>query len=624
MPATRSTRSSREKSPARGRSRSPAPARGRGRAKSPATKKSATVIAAEKAAANKARRAAAAKPAARGRSKSPARKPAAAKRTTARGGRSKSPARKPAAAKSTAARAASRGRSKSPAPRKRTAARSKSPAPRKRTAARSKSPVRRPASAAAASKAAARAAARAAAEDADAAADARRQAKASARESLTLLQRPVATAVAFLGFAASTARQLAARVARHPYTRALALPLLALYALARVAAPEGSGIHAALLALEFWLRVSVFWIGLGVMSSVGLGTGLHSGLLFVFPHTFAVVKAAEACGHVNFPTYEFGKVEYNCVDVANPPAVPFWEIYAALAPVYFLWGTGTAMGEIPPYALSKMAAEAGAHNAEFADVIEARSRFDVFNRLKDWMVDFLQRHGFAGVLLMAAWPNMAFDLCGIACGHFRMPFWTFFGATWLGKAVFKATCGQLMGFVTLFSKVYFDPFVDRVLAPTVGPVLAALRPDFDLKSELRATAQKFSAEATAVKHWLHQAQPGFAALDTNGDGALTPGELGAAFQPGSVEVEGSFEYYFNPSKVAIRSPDELVAQLDKSHDGLLQHGELVAQSSLLKDIGGYVMTGFLVFFGMSCINQLAQMHQGELDKAEEEADERAE
>lgn len=34
-------------------------------------------------------------------------------------------------------------------------------------------------------------------------------------------------------------------------------------------------------------------------------------------------------------------------------------------------------------------------------------------------------------------PNPLFDLAGITCGHFLVPFWTFFGATLIGKAVVK-------------------------------------------------------------------------------------------------------------------------------------------------------------------------------------------
>ena len=50
----------------------------------------------------------------------------------------------------------------------------------------------------------------------------------------------------------------------------------------------------------------------------------------------------------------------------------------------------------------------------------------------------LRRHGFWGIFLLAAWPNALFDLCGICCGHFLMPFWQFFGATLAGKAIVKA------------------------------------------------------------------------------------------------------------------------------------------------------------------------------------------
>lgn len=36
-----------------------------------------------------------------------------------------------------------------------------------------------------------------------------------------------------------------------------------------------------------------WWIGLGILSSIGLGTGMHSGLLFLFPH---MLKASAAGG----------------------------------------------------------------------------------------------------------------------------------------------------------------------------------------------------------------------------------------------------------------------------------------------------------------------------------------
>ena len=42
---------------------------------------------------------------------------------------------------------------------------------------------------------------------------------------------------------------------------------------------------------QFWY--TLWWFGLGVASSVGLGTGAHTGTLFLFPHICAVVRTAE-------------------------------------------------------------------------------------------------------------------------------------------------------------------------------------------------------------------------------------------------------------------------------------------------------------------------------------------
>jgi hypothetical protein len=61
----------------------------------------------------------------------------------------------------------------------------------------------------------------------------------------------------------------------------------------------------------------------------------------------------------------------------------------------------------------------------------------------------IQKLGFFGILLFASIPNPLFDLAGITCGHFLIPFSTFFGATLLGKACIKATI-QVSFFFFLF------------------------------------------------------------------------------------------------------------------------------------------------------------------------------
>ena len=39
---------------------------------------------------------------------------------------------------------------------------------------------------------------------------------------------------------------------------------------------------------EVWFGYCIWWIGLGILSSIGLGTGMHSGLLYLFPHMLKV------------------------------------------------------------------------------------------------------------------------------------------------------------------------------------------------------------------------------------------------------------------------------------------------------------------------------------------------
>ncbi|KAH9124054.1 hypothetical protein LEN26_009785 [Aphanomyces euteiches] len=309
------------------------------------------------------------------------------------------------------------------------------------------------------------------------------------RQKLTLLRRPFAVLYHFSIVFAGFLRWLLVYVSTHPLTLFVALPLLLLW----LGLSNTPGEHHALLD-EFNLNVEyvVWWVGLGVLSSVGLGTGMHSGILFLFPHIFLVVQGAQICKSVDFDTRHhtwFRSFEANC-NTTGTETVAFWSIFLKVSVASMLWGAGTAMGEIPPYAISYAASVAGTRNEEFEDMQESSSQYDVLNRMKNWMIDFLQRHGFFGVLLMSAWPNMAFDLCGICCGHFQMPFWTFFGATLIGKALIKAN-GQAMFFVTIFSDATLKE-VEKFIG-TISPADWAL--DQKVAQFLLECRQKFHAAA---------------------------------------------------------------------------------------------------------------------------------
>ncbi|KAF6768496.1 hypothetical protein AHF37_07644 [Paragonimus kellicotti] len=55
-------------------------------------------------------------------------------------------------------------------------------------------------------------------------------------------------------------------------------------------------------------------------------------------------------------------------------------------------------------------------------------------------------------------PNPLFDLAGMTCGHFLVPFWSFFGATFIGKALIKVHLQQLT-VIALSSEHHVDSLV---------------------------------------------------------------------------------------------------------------------------------------------------------------------
>ncbi len=54
-----------------------------------------------------------------------------------------------------------------------------------------------------------------------------------------------------------------------------------------------------------------------------------------------------------------------------------------------------------------------------------------------------------------------FDLAGITCGHFSIPFWTFFGATSIGKSIIKVHIQAIFVILT-FSKHHVEVLLDII------------------------------------------------------------------------------------------------------------------------------------------------------------------
>ncbi|KAL0818331.1 hypothetical protein ABMA28_008811 [Loxostege sticticalis] len=231
-----------------------------------------------------------------------------------------------------------------------------------------------------------------------------------------------------------------------------------------ISGPHQAYVHLVVATLAWW----GWWVVLGVCSSVGLGTGLHTFLLYLGPHIARVTLAAYECGALNFPEPPYPN-DIICPAEKDPNnLVTIWNIMSKVRVESMMWGIGTALGELPPYFMARAARLSGGGVAELATNDDSRT-----GRAKVFVQKLVQRVGFAGILACASVPNPLFDLAGLTCGHFLVPFWTFFGATVIGKAVIKMHI-QKMFVIIAFNETLVGQvlsWVERI--PYIGPKLEA-------------------------------------------------------------------------------------------------------------------------------------------------------
>lgn len=340
------------------------------------------------------------------------------------------------------------------------------------------------------------------------------------RRNLTLWRRPVLTLYHFGAHAATNLIHFAVVTASHPATIFVALPLLVLYASLKYAGVAVEAVAEADQVVKF----AVWWLGLGVLSSVGLGTGMHSGILFLFPHMLKVCLTAEKCRNVAFDSRSdmwWQNDAFTCGD-APYVHVTFSSVLLKVLPAAILWGTGTALGEIPPYAVAFHAAAAAdkvstmEHDLSIGDGGSSDGKVsEAVGGIQRWMQSVIKRYGVGGIMLLAAWPNAAFDLCGICCGQAQMPFWHFFGATFVGKAIIKVSM-QAGLMVALFRRetrgnilAYLHAFMDRWLPalPGLGGRSAAKALGKIVDSRILAFQNKVAKRAAATTidtRWWYQ------------------------------------------------------------------------------------------------------------------------
>ncbi|KAJ4844522.1 meiotic spindle pole body protein Kms1 [Turnera subulata] len=168
-------------------------------------------------------------------------------------------------------------------------------------------------------------------------------------ENLTLVTQPLKTLKYFGLSIAHFALQLFARSGK------LLLPI--------------SGLAAHVHELLSYLQFGLWWLALGVASSIGLGSGLHTFVMYLGPHIALFTLKVVQCGRIDikeapYDTIQFNScpswLEENC-SAFGPPLFSSWEgsrvpltrILPQIQLEAVLWGIGTALGELPPYFISR-------------------------------------------------------------------------------------------------------------------------------------------------------------------------------------------------------------------------------------------------------------------------------
>lgn len=196
------------------------------------------------------------------------------------------------------------------------------------------------------------------------------------------------------------------------------------------------------------MKIVSWWVLLGILSSVGLGTGLHTFVLYLGPFIASTTLAATECKTTKFDTY--GPNRFTCQQ-SGTVTPSFFEIWTLVALESFMWGVGTAIGELPPYFVARAARIAGEKIKDLDELESTSKNESYFEAAKRVVISWLGRIGFLGILLFASIPNPLFDLAGLTCGHMLIPFTTFFTATLIGKAGIKVTLQTIM-VITVFDK----------------------------------------------------------------------------------------------------------------------------------------------------------------------------
>ncbi|KAJ4849176.1 meiotic spindle pole body protein Kms1, partial [Turnera subulata] len=257
-----------------------------------------------------------------------------------------------------------------------------------------------------------------------------------------------------------------------------------------------------------YVRFVLWWVALGVASSIGLGSGLHTFVLYLGPHIALFTIKAMQCGRVDLKTAPYDTIQLkrgpswldkDCHEFGDPVFAASHGLRVQLEAI--LWGIGTALGELPPYFISRAASISGT-KVDAMEELDASSDEDSgviathLNSIKRWLLTHSQHLNFFTILVLASVPNPLFDLAGIMCGQFGIPFWNFFLATLIGKAIVK-THIQTVFIISVCNNQLLNWIENELIwVLSLVPGLSAVLPN--LIAKLHAMKEKYMAPAPSV------------------------------------------------------------------------------------------------------------------------------
>jgi len=161
------------------------------------------------------------------------------------------------------------------------------------------------------------------------------------------------------------------------------------------------------------------WFLLGILSSIGFGTGMQTGVLFVFP---AIINEYEE----NIIYYS--EINYN-----------IYYSYIQCLPMVLFWGIGTAFGELPPYLISRKINYNDTNSLDKMFKMLGDNSESLRNNVKNSVEKFKlnKNYSYYTIICLSAWPNAMFDICGISAGLVKLKLDEFLIPTIIGKAFIK-------------------------------------------------------------------------------------------------------------------------------------------------------------------------------------------